>query len=145
PRARRLARRRAHQDAPSAARASWLGSPSDGRANSYGSWKVEELESWKVTAHHWGSSTLQLSNSPTLQLLLADRSGLLRGRIGPRQAHRDDLRDAGGLHRHAVENVGRLHAAFVVGDTEYLGALRELAKQRGELLRVVIVYGGSSC
>src|SRR3970282_2251518 len=60
----------------------------------------------------------------------SDRYGL--GDPLLRQTHRDDLRDAGDLHRYAVEHVRGLHRALVVGDDEHLRALGELAQQRGE-------------
>src|SRR4051794_28693867 len=57
----------------------------------------------------------------------------------PRQAPRDDLRDAVAAHRDAVQHVGGFHRALLVRDHDELRAIRVLPQERDEAADVRVV------
>src|ERR1700737_1682788 len=59
-----------------------------------------------------------------------------------RKLQRDHLRDAAIVHGHAVEHVGRLDRAAVVGDEEELRPVGELAQRLREAADVALVERG---
>ena len=58
------------------------------------------------------------------------------------QPHRNDLRHPRLLHGHAVEQIGALHGAAVVGDHDELGVLGHGLDEIGEPLDVGVVERG---
>src|SRR4051794_14807444 len=85
-------------------------------------------------------SSLEPSPSSSPQERGIPRSGYRRrDRILAGQPPRDDLRDAVAAHRHAVQRVGGLHRALLVGDDDELRAVGELAQERAEAADVRIV------
>src|SRR5205807_3417368 len=61
---------------------------------------------------------------------------------GGRHALAHDAGRAAGLHGDAVEAVGRLHSALLVGDDEQLGLVAELVHKVEEAMEVDVVEGG---
>jgi 3-hydroxy acid dehydrogenase/malonic semialdehyde reductase len=58
------------------------------------------------------------------------------------QRDRDKLRDSALLHRHAVQQIGDLHGALVVGDEDELSAIFERVQRPQESVDVDLVEGG---
>ena len=107
---------------------------------------------WCSSASTRSGTTSSSTGSPSVA---ADRTAATRGdprpgrglgrggdRLFARKPARDDLRDAVGAHRDAVEHVGRLHRPLLVRDHDELRAVGVAPKQLDEAADVRVVERG---
>src|SRR3954452_24025216 len=94
------------------------------------------------TAPSPGGAAVASSASPRRRERLPITLLTLGGFAFAREAARDDLRHAVVAHRHAVERVGGVHRALLMGDDDELRALRVAAQEREEAVDVEVVERG---
>src|SRR5438132_6417495 len=106
-------------------------------------WNTHSCSSGPPTPSGFSSPWSGPAPKPSREMAkLWTRSLGMRVLGGGRHPLAHDAGRAAGLHGDAVEAVGRLHSALLVGDDEQLGLVAELVHEVEEAVQVDVVEGG---